>query len=277
MIKLYRKDSKGLIILVLIFTLLVMNEKINSREDSLRKAKLFCQQGAYDDSIMVIKRYISKYETRAYYKKNVAEAYYFLAKVYFTVGEDKIVNVSLEKAFRLYPTLEPIETDLEFKNLVGRIKSKTTARKESSVTLLIPTGKSIGWYMDRGDEYFTLSQYKKARLFYQMVFEIDKSNPLAKQKIKECEDKLENNKEEQRFYNYLDRADVYLKKKMFHYALNLFLVTYENFPLAKPILAERLLRVAADYPKEWEKFYKHNEQKVKQILTETKVKPTHPK
>jgi len=266
MFKGYQSKSIGIFILVLVLFILVVNSRAYSQENVMEKAEKLFHQGNYDDSITILSEYINKFKNSVSHKKNVSEAHYLLAKVYFTVGEDKIVDENLEKAFKLYPAFEKEETDLEFKDLVDKIKAKATSRQGKTVTLLIPTGKSIMWYIDRGDEFFDKQEYMKAKLFFQMVLQIDKLDPVAKLKIKECEKKLYEKKEEKKFYNYLDRADLYLKKNQVHYALNYFLVAYKIFPPGKPIIADRMKKISTAHPTEWKLFFENNQKKIKEII-----------
>jgi type II secretory pathway pseudopilin PulG len=93
-------------------------------EDELLQARKLYQQGYYDDAITMLIECINKLKSIVAQKKKVAEAFYLLAKVYFTVGEDDKVDANLEKVFETYPTFNKEETDLEFKDRLDRVKVK---------------------------------------------------------------------------------------------------------------------------------------------------------
>jgi hypothetical protein len=73
---------------------------------------------------------INKLKSIVAQKKKVAEAFYLLAKVYFTVGEDDKVESNLKKVFETYPTFEKEENDLEFKEQADKIRAKTAVKEE---------------------------------------------------------------------------------------------------------------------------------------------------
>jgi hypothetical protein len=102
-------------------------------EDALLKARKLYQQGYYDDAITMLIECINKLKSIVAQKRNVAEAFYLLAKVYFTVGEDDKVNTNLKKVFESYPTFDKEETDLEFKEQVDRTKVNLGISEEVQV------------------------------------------------------------------------------------------------------------------------------------------------
>ncbi|MCK4941931.1 MAG: hypothetical protein KAS65_00070 [Candidatus Aminicenantes bacterium] len=102
-------------------------------EDALLKARKLYQQGYYDDAITMLIECINKLKSIVAQKKNVAEAFYLLAKVYFTVGEDDKVNTNLKKLFETYPTFEKEDTDMEFKERVDQARANLVISKEVQV------------------------------------------------------------------------------------------------------------------------------------------------
>ena len=98
-------------------------------EDALLKARKLYQQGYYDDAITLLVETINQLKSIVAQKKRVAEAFYLLAKVYFTVGEDDKVDENLNKVFETYPTFEKEENDLDFKDRVNRVKSNFQMEK----------------------------------------------------------------------------------------------------------------------------------------------------
>jgi tetratricopeptide (TPR) repeat protein len=104
-------------------------------EDALVKARRLYEQGYYDDAITLLNDYINKIKTVAEQKKNVARAFYQLAKVFFTVGEDEKVEENLKKVFEAYPTFQESESNLEFKELAEKLRSEIseTTKAEAEV------------------------------------------------------------------------------------------------------------------------------------------------
>ncbi|MDY0295806.1 MAG: hypothetical protein RB296_00635 [Acidobacteriota bacterium] len=110
-----------------------------SEGDELLKARQMYQQGDYEGSIKVLDEFIGKLKAIVAQKKNVAEAFYLLAKVYYTVGEDQKVDENLRKVFDTYPAYETREVDVEFARRVeearqaarsAAVESETTAPAE---------------------------------------------------------------------------------------------------------------------------------------------------
>lgn len=94
-------------------------------EDELEQARRLFQQGYYDDAITLLNNYIEKIRSVAEQKRNVAQAFYQLAKVYFTVGEDDKVEANLRKVFETYPDFQTEEADVVFNDRVEKFKQDT--------------------------------------------------------------------------------------------------------------------------------------------------------
>lgn len=118
---------------------LIPNFSFAQEEDELLRARKLYQQGYYDDAITLLNQCINKLKSIVEQKRNVAEAFYLLAKVYFTVGEDDKVTENLNKLFETYPGFEKEETDLEFKDRVDKTRAKFLAQPEE--TPLPPEGE----------------------------------------------------------------------------------------------------------------------------------------
>ncbi|HDP94714.1 MAG TPA: hypothetical protein ENN40_05055 [Candidatus Aminicenantes bacterium] len=95
--------------------------------DELLEARRLYQQGDYEGSINVLDNFISKLKAIVAQKKNVAEAFYLLAKVYYTVGEDQKVDENLRKVFETYPAFDNREVDVEFAQRVQKAREKAKA------------------------------------------------------------------------------------------------------------------------------------------------------
>ena len=77
--------------------------------------------------------YISKMRVIAEQKKNVAEAYYIIAKTYYVVGEEDNSNANLRKAFETYSALTIDEPDQAFLARVDKVKAEVLAEQKAKV------------------------------------------------------------------------------------------------------------------------------------------------
>jgi hypothetical protein len=98
-------------------------------EDELLKARKLYQDGDYEGSIKLLSEFIAKLRAIVAQKKNVAEAFYLLAKVYYTVGEDEKVDENLQKVFETYPAFEKEEADFDFKARVDKARAEVEAQR----------------------------------------------------------------------------------------------------------------------------------------------------
>lgn len=101
-------------------------------EDALLKARRMYQQGDYEGSIHVLDTFIAKLKAIVAQKKNVADAFYLLSKVYYTVGEDEKVDENLRKVFETYPAFQHSEVDVEFARRVERIRAEVKAAQAAA-------------------------------------------------------------------------------------------------------------------------------------------------
>jgi hypothetical protein len=98
-------------------------------EDVLLKARRLYQEGDYEGSIKMLSDFISKLRAMVEQKKNVAEAFYLLAKIYYEVGDDTKVDENLRKCFDTYPAFTMEETNLGFKDRVNKIRKEVLEAK----------------------------------------------------------------------------------------------------------------------------------------------------
>jgi hypothetical protein len=98
-------------------------------EDVLLKARRLYQQGDYEGSIKMLGDFISKLRAMVEQKKNVSEAFYLLAKIYYEVGDDTKVNENLRKCFDTFPAFSMEETNLGFKDRVNKIRKEVLEAK----------------------------------------------------------------------------------------------------------------------------------------------------
>ena len=98
-------------------------------EDVLLKARRLYQDGDYEGSIKLLGDFISKLRAMVEQKKNVAEAFYLLAKIYYEVGDDTKVDENLRKCFDTFPAFTMEETNRGFKDRVNKIRKEVLEAK----------------------------------------------------------------------------------------------------------------------------------------------------
>jgi len=104
--------------------------KAQEEDDVLTKARRLYQEGDYEGSIKLLSDFIEKLKAMVEQKKNVAEAFYLLAKIYFEVGDDTKVDENLGKVFETYPTFKKEETNFGFRDRVEKAREKFLQEKE---------------------------------------------------------------------------------------------------------------------------------------------------
>jgi len=97
--------------------------------DVLLKARRLYQEGDYEGSIKLLSDFIAKLKAMVEQKRNVAEAFYLMAKIYFEVGDDVKVDENLRKVFETYPAFSKEERNLAFKDRVEKIKKEVLEAK----------------------------------------------------------------------------------------------------------------------------------------------------
>ena len=99
-------------------------------EDALLRARRLYQDGDYEGSIKLLSDFVSKLRAMVEQKKNVAEAFYLLAKIYYEVKEDNKVEENLRKCFETFPAFtKEDETDRGFKDRVNTIRKEVLEAK----------------------------------------------------------------------------------------------------------------------------------------------------
>ncbi len=122
---------------LVLFTFFVFSTDIvwakEKEEDALLQARKLYQDGDYEGSIEMLSKFIQKLRAMVEQKKNVAEAFYLLAKIYFEVGDDSKVDENLQKVFETYPTFsKEDESNISFKERVERIHDKSVSSQPAA-------------------------------------------------------------------------------------------------------------------------------------------------
>jgi len=128
--KLLRRTGIVTLCLFMFFTFTADLAWAQKEEDSLLKAREMYQQGDYEGSIGLLSQFIEKLKAMVAQKKNVAEAFYLLAKIYFEVGDDAKVEENLVKVFQTFPSFEAEESNFSFKERVDKVKAKVMEGSE---------------------------------------------------------------------------------------------------------------------------------------------------
>ncbi len=139
------------VLIAFVFLIGTTEYSFASEENTLLKADRYYRNGNYDEAVKILQKFIENLRAIAKQKKNVAKAFYLLAKVYYTVGEDAEVDSNLKKVYETFPTFVKKENDLEFKKIVNKIRKemglkeivKQPVKKVKKVRQRIPTKKVI--------------------------------------------------------------------------------------------------------------------------------------
>jgi hypothetical protein len=126
----YLKGSGAITLFLFIFMIISTNVAPAQEKDSLTKAQQLYQKGDYEGTIDLLSKFIEKLKAMVEQKKNVAEAFYLLAKIYFEVGDDAKVDENLKKVFHTYPAFSKEETNYGFKERVEKVKTQMMEAKD---------------------------------------------------------------------------------------------------------------------------------------------------
>lgn len=105
---------------------------LGQEEDTLVKAQKLYQAGDYEDAIKTLSDFITKLRAMVEQKKNVAQAFYMLAKIYFEVGDDTKVDENLRKVFETFPAFKIDENNFSFKDRVEMVREEFLQKKEAT-------------------------------------------------------------------------------------------------------------------------------------------------
>lgn len=123
---------RNLAIVALVFFIgvsITSNYAFASEEDNLLKARRLYKEGDYEGAVQILNDFVEKLKAIVAQKKNVAEAFYLMAKVYYTVGDDRKVDENLKKVFETFPTFNYDEADYDFKTRVETAKQLVMAQQ----------------------------------------------------------------------------------------------------------------------------------------------------
>jgi flagellar basal body-associated protein FliL len=132
------KLLRNIAIVALVFFIgvsITSNYAFASEEDNLLKARRLYKEGDYEGAVQILSDFIDQLKAIVAQKKNVAEAFYLMAKVYYTVGDDQKVEENLKKVFETFPTFSYDEADYDFKNRVDTARKLVMAQQGREVAV----------------------------------------------------------------------------------------------------------------------------------------------
>jgi uncharacterized protein Usg len=120
---------KTALITLVFFTWFAMAADLNfaSDKDTLSRAKVLYEKGNYKEAINLLKEFTEQLQSIVDQKEKVAGAFYWLAKIYYRVGDDAMVRTYLAKAYENYPEFEAKENNLDFKDKIEEVKTSVAA------------------------------------------------------------------------------------------------------------------------------------------------------
>jgi len=98
-------------------------------EDILLKARMLIREGDFESAIKELYDVTAKLKTILAQKRNLAEAYYLLARVYKIVQMEDKYKEHLKMAFQTFPNLNLPEPDPEIRDMAEKIKAELEAEK----------------------------------------------------------------------------------------------------------------------------------------------------
>jgi tetratricopeptide (TPR) repeat protein len=116
-------------------TILSISGPLPVQEDFLLKARALIRKGDFEAAIDELLSVIRELKTRAAQEKNLANAYYLMARVYKIVQMEKECTSYLKKVFETYPGFSIREPDKEMIDWVERVKAELG--KDNTVNVIL--------------------------------------------------------------------------------------------------------------------------------------------
>ncbi|MCX6582287.1 MAG: hypothetical protein NT166_19115 [Candidatus Aminicenantes bacterium] len=130
------KSLRPLSLLTLFFFIFFIGPaefSLGQEEDTLVNAQKLYQAGDYESAIKTLSDFITKLRAMVEQKKNVSQAFYMLAKIYFEVGDDVKVDENLRKVFETFPAFNIDESNFSFKERVEKVREEFLQKKEAEL------------------------------------------------------------------------------------------------------------------------------------------------
>jgi len=127
---------------------------------------------------------------------------------------------------------------------------KKPQKTDVSSTLGIPSGKSIEWYIKRGERYYDDGEYKLAEICFLKTLEKDAEDPGALIWLKKTREKLTTIEKQTSFTErkskrdgYITRGDHFFKRGKFETAIAYFIKAYKIFEEDNLLAAEKIITI----------------------------------
>lgn len=111
----------------------------------------------------------------------------------------------------------------------------------------VPKGQSVEWYLEQGNYNFMDKKFKEAKEYYNKILEINPNDPVAKRKVKECEDN-------DSYYSYMKSGESCLLRSDAYSALEYYLEAWKSMPANGNEALEKMIAAADSNKAEWERF-----------------------
>jgi formylglycine-generating enzyme required for sulfatase activity len=105
------------------------NMALQKDEDILLKARMLIQDGDFEGAVNELNDVVKKLKDLRSQKRNLAEGYYLLARVYKIIQMENKYIYHLNMAFEIYPNLSMEEPDPEIRERVSNIKTELERAK----------------------------------------------------------------------------------------------------------------------------------------------------
>ncbi len=130
---------------------LFLTRPADAQQSELDKAKTLINAGEFDAGIKLLEGYIATIKDIAGRRKSIAEAYYLIAKIYFSVGEDDKSDENLAAAFAAFPGFTTEETNAAFRIRAERGRALAAQRQREEQEAAEANGAKTG---DKGSTAF---------------------------------------------------------------------------------------------------------------------------
>ncbi len=110
--------------------------------------------------------------------------------------------------------------------------------------------ESVEKLIEQGDKFFDSQQYENALNSYQKAQRADPENLVLKDKINECQKRINLQKNESKYRTFLNRSAEELKKGQLKFALLYLYEAYRIYPEGKAEIKEKFLQLYQNNPEE---------------------------
>jgi formylglycine-generating enzyme required for sulfatase activity len=115
--------------LVVFSLMMLLGGQVGAETESpLARAHALLARGQYDEAVSVLEGYIGEIREKADQKPNLAAAWYFLAEVFYEVGDDAKCDEALLQVYSAHPGFDREETNFGLMERVTKVKAELARR-----------------------------------------------------------------------------------------------------------------------------------------------------